>query len=115
MDAYSPNAVAGRWSLFPGHVDQVERATYLESWCRLLLERYGVVFRDLLAREPAAPPWYELVRVLRRMELRGEVRGGRFVGRGSRKAVRQELGAAARDGRGRAGGGTGRRALPWLP
>ena len=53
----------------------------LEHWCKLLLARYGVVFRDLLAREPAAPPWWELVRVLRRMELRGEVRGGRFIAR----------------------------------
>jgi ATP-dependent Lhr-like helicase len=44
------------------------------------LARYGVVFRDLLFREPAAPPWFELVRVLRRMELRGDVRGGRFIG-----------------------------------
>jgi ATP-dependent Lhr-like helicase len=47
----------------------------------LLLNRYGVVFRDLLTRESAAPPWWELVRVLRRMELRGEVRGGRFIAR----------------------------------
>jgi ATP-dependent Lhr-like helicase len=46
-----------------------------------LLERYGVVFRDLLTREAAAPPWWEMVRVLRRMELRGEVRGGRFIAR----------------------------------
>jgi ATP-dependent Lhr-like helicase len=70
---------AGRWSLFPGYVDEVERATYLEKWCRLLLGRYGVLFRDLLAREGAAPSWSELVPMLRRLELRGEVRGGRFV------------------------------------
>jgi ATP-dependent Lhr-like helicase len=44
-----------------------------------LLTRYGIVFRDVLARETAAPPWFELVRVLRRLELRGEVNGGRFV------------------------------------
>ena len=50
-----------------------------EAWCRQLLKRYGVVFRDLLTRENAAPSWQELVSVLRRMELRGEVRGGRFV------------------------------------
>jgi ATP-dependent Lhr-like helicase len=55
------------------------REAAVERWGRQLLARYGVVFRDLLAREPAAPPWYELVRVLRRMELRGEVRGGRFI------------------------------------
>jgi ATP-dependent Lhr-like helicase len=45
----------------------------------LLLQRYGVVFRDLLARESAAPPWRELARVYRRLEARGEIRGGRFV------------------------------------
>src|SRR5204863_8669573 len=41
--------------------------------------RYGVVFRDLLARESQAPPWRELLRVYRRLEARGEIRGGRFV------------------------------------
>ena len=39
-----------------------------------------MVFRDLLARESVAPSWFELVPVLRRMEARGEARGGRFVG-----------------------------------
>jgi len=70
---------AGRWSLFPGHVDEVERSKYLENWCRLLLGRYGVAFRDVLAREAAAPSWSELVPMFRKLELRGEVRGGRFV------------------------------------
>src|SRR5205823_5058778 len=41
--------------------------------------RWGVVFRDLLLREPHPPPWRELVRALRRLEDRGEVRGGRFT------------------------------------
>jgi ATP-dependent Lhr-like helicase len=50
-----------------------------EQWCRLLLRRYGVMFRDLLANESSAPPWGELVRSYRRMEARGEIRGGRFV------------------------------------
>jgi ATP-dependent Lhr-like helicase len=50
-----------------------------DPWCRLLLRRYGVMFRDLLANESAAPSWYALVRAYRRMEARGEVRGGRFV------------------------------------
>ncbi|MCH8267217.1 MAG: helix-turn-helix domain-containing protein [Acidobacteria bacterium] len=44
-----------------------------------LLRRYGVVTRELLAREPMAPPWWRLVRAYRRAEARGEVRGGRFV------------------------------------
>jgi len=46
---------------------------------RQLLRRYGVVFRDLLARERNAPPWRVLLPVLRRLEARGEIRGGRFV------------------------------------
>jgi ATP-dependent Lhr-like helicase len=45
----------------------------------MLLRRWGVLFRDLLAREGAAPPWRDLLPELRRAEARGEVRGGRFV------------------------------------
>ena len=44
-----------------------------------LLERWGVIFRDLLARETLAPPWRDLLLVLRRKEAQGEIRGGRFV------------------------------------
>jgi ATP-dependent Lhr-like helicase len=58
---------------------QVESNERTEQWCRLLLRRYGVMFRDLLANESAAPSWQELVRTYRRMEARGEIRGGRFV------------------------------------
>ena len=77
---HSVASPVGRWSRFPGAITPPERKkTVVDRWCRQLLLRYGVIFRDLLAREPAAPPWYELVRVLRRMELRGEVRGGRFI------------------------------------
>ena len=46
---------------------------------RQLLLRWGVVFRDLLARESIAPPWRDLLVTLRRMEAQGEIRGGRFV------------------------------------
>ncbi|HKX17274.1 MAG TPA: hypothetical protein VJT33_04610, partial [bacterium] len=46
---------------------------------RQLLRRYGVVFRDVLARERALPPWRRLLDVYRRWEAQGEVRGGRFV------------------------------------
>ena len=46
----------------------------------MLLKRYGVVFRSLLARESRLPTWRELVMVYRRLEARGEIRGGRFVG-----------------------------------
>ncbi len=70
---------SGRWSLFPGPVNAAARDEYLEAWCRQLLLRWGVVFRDLLARETSAPSWQELLPTLRLLELRGEVRGGRFV------------------------------------
>jgi ATP-dependent Lhr-like helicase len=50
-----------------------------EGFARLLLRRYGVVFRRLLDRERLAPPWRDLLPVLRRLEARGEIRGGRFV------------------------------------
>jgi ATP-dependent Lhr-like helicase len=46
---------------------------------RTLLQRYGIVFRRLLAREAAGVPWRELARVYRILEARGEIRGGRFV------------------------------------
>jgi ATP-dependent Lhr-like helicase len=51
----------------------------IESFARMLLARYGVLFRDLLARESNAPKWRELLNILRRLEARGEIRGGRFV------------------------------------
>ena len=51
-----------------------------EDWAWLLLRRWGVVFRDLLAREEGCPSWFELLQVLRRLEARGEIRGGRFIG-----------------------------------
>ena len=46
---------------------------------RSLLKRYGVVFRSMLQRETQLPPWRDLVRVYRRLEARGEIRGGRFI------------------------------------
>ena len=71
------NAVGGgRWSLLRAGVDLLPDP---EQVARQLLRRYGVVFRDLLGRETQVPPWRELVRVLRDMEARGELRGGRFV------------------------------------
>ncbi len=66
---------AGRWSLFPA-----VSSCNVETVARTLLKRYGVVFRTLLQRESQLPPWRDLVRVYRRLEARGELRGGRFVG-----------------------------------
>ncbi len=54
-------------------------ARAVEHLARTLLRRYGVVFRALLARESGAPPWRDLVHCYRRLEARGEIRGGRFV------------------------------------
>jgi ATP-dependent Lhr-like helicase len=56
-----------------------DRDLAVERWARQLLARYGVVVRRLLEREPPLAPWREVVRVLRRLEMRGEVRGGRFL------------------------------------
>jgi ATP-dependent helicase Lhr and Lhr-like helicase len=50
-----------------------------EFFARQLLRRYGIVLRDLLAREARAPAWRLLLGIYRRMEARGEIRGGRFV------------------------------------
>ncbi|HEX5472298.1 MAG TPA: DEAD/DEAH box helicase, partial [Lacipirellulaceae bacterium] len=72
-------AHGGRWSRFPPFLQDCNAEERAERWAWLLLRRYGVVFRDLLARESAAPAWRDLLPVYRRLEMRGEVRGGRFV------------------------------------
>jgi ATP-dependent Lhr-like helicase len=72
-----PRHAAGRWSLL--HSEGTDRDRSVESCCWMLLRRYGVVFRDLLARETNLPRWRELQIGFRRLEDRGEVRGGRFV------------------------------------
>ena len=51
----------------------------IESAARMLLNRYGIVFRDLLVQESNIPRWGILLRMFRRLEDRGLVRGGRFV------------------------------------
>jgi ATP-dependent Lhr-like helicase len=74
------SSIAGRWSLLneaPAGTDAADSA--VEVMARALLKRYGVVFRRLLAREPNAAPWRDLARAYRRLEARGEIRGGRFV------------------------------------
>ena len=75
-----PN-LAGRWNLIDvrrgGPSGPPEADVEHQAWS--LLQRYGVVFRRLLTREVAAAPWRELTRVYRRLEARGEIRGGRFV------------------------------------
>jgi ATP-dependent Lhr-like helicase len=72
------NNVTGRWSLLPA-APSLDRERVVEIQARTLLKRYGVVFRRLLAREANLAPWRELTRVFRRLEARGEIRGGRFV------------------------------------
>ena len=51
----------------------------IETACWMLLRRYGVVFREILAKEANVPKWRDLLLIFRRMEARGEIRGGRFV------------------------------------
>jgi ATP-dependent helicase Lhr and Lhr-like helicase len=86
---------AGRWSLLHGRtggradgrsgeptdvsptVRQSDRPT--ELFAKTLLRRYGIVFKRLVAQETGTPTWRELLMVYRRLEARGEIRGGRFV------------------------------------
>src|SRR5215475_7136068 len=73
-----PRHSAGRWAIL--HTDSaVEHDRAVEATCWMLLKRYGVVFRDLLARESNLPKWRDLQLAYRRLEARGEIRGGRFV------------------------------------
>jgi ATP-dependent Lhr-like helicase len=88
-----PRHAAGRWALLRRDVTNPatlpeggssspkhsEGGPSTEAFARQLLKRWGVVFRDLLARETLAPAWRDLLIALRRMEARGEIRGGRFV------------------------------------
>jgi ATP-dependent Lhr-like helicase len=74
---------AGRWALVPRQAvtgDGLSADTAaLTHLADVLLRRYGVVFRKVLERESALPPWRDLLYIYRRLEARGEVRGGRFV------------------------------------
>lgn len=74
-----PRHAAGRWALVRQNAPTVVAEKRVEHFTRQLLVRWGVLMRDLLARETVAPPWRDLVPTLRRMEARGEIRGGRFV------------------------------------
>jgi ATP-dependent helicase Lhr and Lhr-like helicase len=72
---------AGRWSLLrpikpfePG-----KREEAVEAFARVLLRRYGIVFRRMMERESLHVSWFELSRAYRRLEARGEIRGGYFV------------------------------------
>jgi ATP-dependent Lhr-like helicase len=71
-----PRNGAGRWSLLVARRVEITTA---EQAARQFLRRYGVVFRDLLARESLSPSWRDLLVQYRRMEFQGEIRGGRFV------------------------------------
>jgi ATP-dependent Lhr-like helicase len=69
---------AGRWAMLVRQ-DSSDGHEHLEAVARSLLRRWGVLFRRLLDREGPLPPWRDLLRTLRRLEARGEIRGGRFV------------------------------------
>jgi ATP-dependent Lhr-like helicase len=74
-----PNRAAGRWSLIPSVEPVDDREALAEAVADQLLQRWGVVFRDLAVHEGMPLPWRDLQRALRRFEDRGLVRGGRFV------------------------------------
>ena len=90
------SGTAGRWSIWRDasqpsldsvssrdpearKAERERRREIVEQWAWQLVRRWGVVFKDLLRRETGAPPWWELVQVYRRLEARGELRGGRFI------------------------------------
>ncbi len=69
----------GRWSATNVEVSDTHRESAIETQAKALLARYGIVFRRLLAHETNAATWRSLTAVYRRLEARGEIRGGRFV------------------------------------
>ena len=74
-----PSPGTGRWArLLPPATPAAD--DIVEAKARQYVKRYGVVFRDLLQREPDVPAWRDLLRVYRRLEMRGDLRGGRIVG-----------------------------------
>ncbi len=76
--AVSTAPAQGRWSLSSPRTE-AEPEARAEHWARLLLRRYGVVAREWLAHEPLLPDAHSVWTALRRMEIRGEIRGGYFV------------------------------------
>ena len=97
-----PRHAIGRWALMERRGDAEP-----EFFATTLLDRWGVVFRDLLARETLAPAWRDLLIVLRRMEARGEIRGGLRFGfrRGAVRAPGGGGSAASYSTVGAGGGG----------
>jgi ATP-dependent helicase Lhr and Lhr-like helicase len=79
--AARPRHSGGRWALlFSLEASEAgDKSPAMEAICWTLLGRYGVLFRELLVRESVLPRWRELLIALRRLEDRGEIRGGRFV------------------------------------
>jgi ATP-dependent helicase Lhr and Lhr-like helicase len=73
-----PRHSVGRWSLL-FREETPDRARAVDAICWMLLKRYGVVFREAISRETIVPRWREMLIALRRLEDRGEIRGGRFV------------------------------------
>jgi ATP-dependent helicase Lhr and Lhr-like helicase len=73
-----PRHSVGRWSLLYAG-EAADRARVAEATCWMLLRRYGVVFREMIARETIVPRWRELLIAFRRLEDQGQIRGGRFV------------------------------------
>lgn len=74
-----PRHAAGRWALVIRGEPSSAADERIRKHASQLLLRWGVLFRDLLKKETVAPPWRDLLPVLRRMEAQGEIRGGRFV------------------------------------
>ena len=72
-----PRHAPGRWALL--RHSGAPPAGHADAFARQLLLRWGVLFRDAAYKETLAPPWRDLLVSLRRMEARGEIRGGRFV------------------------------------
>ena len=76
---HTTSRAAGRWCLMPTAPATEDADELAEALAEQLLARWGVVFRDLVARETFSVSWRDVLWALRRLEARGTIRGGRFV------------------------------------
>ncbi len=76
---FQQKTLGSRWYLWQENLEGLQEEDSLEYWAFQLLNRYGILFRDLCNYEKIPFPWWKILRILQKMEAQGRVRGGLFV------------------------------------